>query len=49
MQGAERVLVEEIGPARALAYLLRDVPWGKVLGDVVLLTMAAITCSILTR
>ena len=49
MQGAERVFVEEIGPARALAYLLMDVPWSKVLGDVILLAMAAVTCSILTR
>lgn len=49
MQGAERVLVEQIGPARALAEILRDVPWSKVLADIILLTMAAVTCSILTR
>ncbi len=49
MQGAERIFVEQIGPARALAEILLDVPWSKVLADVILLTMAAVTVSILTH
>lgn len=36
-----------MGPARALAFALRDVPWRKVLADIALLAMAAFTCSLL--